>query len=183
MKNLKLLGAGKLFFLSITMMAIFIIACNKSNMYQNQIQPSINTISLSEDSVFKSFVSEITHYNEIISNASEDTIMNQEDFELNFKNAVKNNDASSKKLIANTMGFSNEQDFWDLRNKIANKIYLLSKRYDIKNISSEELNNIVTKQISKSKINYLSSKKINGLGGAADFQSCIEFLRFYAICV
>jgi len=44
MKNLKLLGADKLFFLSITMMAIFIIACNKSNMYQNQIQPSINTI-------------------------------------------------------------------------------------------------------------------------------------------
>ena len=177
MKNLKLLGASKLFFRSIAMMAIFIIACNKSNMYQNQMQPSINTISLSEDSVFKSFVSEITHYNEIISNASEDTIMNQEDFELNFINAVKNNDASSKKLIANTMGFSNEQDFWDIRNKIANKLYLLSKKYDIKNISSEELNNIVTKQISKSKIIYLSNKKINGLGGVADYQSCIEFFK------
>ena len=128
-------GASELFFLSIAMIAIFIISCNKKNIYKNQIQPSINTISLSEDSVFKSFVSEITQYNEIISNASEDTIMNQENFELNFKNAVNNND-SSKKLIANIMGFSNEQNFWDMRNKIANKLYLLSKKYNIKNISS-----------------------------------------------
>ena len=128
-------GASELFFLSIAMIAIFIISCNKINIYKNQIQPSINTISLSEDSVFKSFVSEITQYNEIISNASEDTIMNQENFELNFKNAVNNND-SSKKLIANIMGFSNEQNFWDMRNKIANKLYLLSKKYNIKNISS-----------------------------------------------
>jgi len=131
-----LFGASELFFLSIAMIAIFIISCNKKNIYKNQIQPSINTISLSEDSVFKSFVSEITQYNEIISNASEDTIMNQENFELNFKNAVNNNDASSKKLIANIMGFSNEQNFWDMRNKIANKLYLLSKKYNIKNISS-----------------------------------------------
>jgi len=116
-----LFGASELFFLSIAMIAIFIISCNKKNIYKNQIQPSINTISLSEDSVFKSFVSEITQYNEIISNASEDTIMNQENFELNFKNAVNNND-SSKKLIANIMGFSNEQNFWDMRNKIANKL-------------------------------------------------------------
>jgi hypothetical protein len=130
-----LFGASELFFLSIAMIAIFIISCNKKNIYKNQIQPSINTISLSEDSVFKSFVSEITQYNEIISNASEDTIMNQENFELNFKNAVNNND-SSKKLIANIMGFSNEQNFWDMRNKIANKLYLLSKKYNIKNISS-----------------------------------------------
>lgn len=128
-------GASELFFHSIAMIAIFIISCNKINIYKNQIQPSINTISLSEDSVFKSFVSEITQYNEIISNASEDTIMNQENFELNFKNAVNNND-SSKKLIANIMGFSNEQNFWDMRNKIANKLYLLSKKYNIKNISS-----------------------------------------------
>ena len=35
----------------------------------------------------------------------------------------------------------------------------------------------MTTQISKTKIIYLSNKKINGLGGVADYQSCIKFFK------
>jgi len=177
MKNLKLLGASKLFFLSIAMIVIFIIACNKSNIYQSQIDASINIIALKDDSIFKSFVNDITNYNEVVANAPSDSIMNQKEFENNFNNAVKNNDPGSKKLIANTMGFLNEQDFWDMRNKMANKLYLLSKKYDLKNMSSEELTKIVTKQVSQSKIIFLSNKKINGLGGDAAAPNCLEYFK------
>ena len=122
MKNFKLVSTNKIFFLAITMITIFIIACNKNNIYQSQIDSSINTIALREDSIFKSLVYDITNYNEVVANAQADSIMNQEVFENNFNNAVKNNDPGSKKLIANTMGFLNEQDFWDIRNKMANKL-------------------------------------------------------------
>ena len=159
------------------MITIFIIACNKNNIYQSQIDSSINTIALREDSIFKSLVYDITNYNEVVANAQADSIMNQEVFENNFNNAVKNNDPGSKKLIANTMGFLNEQDFWDIRNKMANKLYLLSKKYDLKKIASEELNKIVTKQVSQSRIMFMSNKKINGLGGDAAAPNCLEYFK------
>jgi len=135
MKFFKLAEASKILFLSIAFIAIVIIACNKSSMYQSQTQHSTNTIALSEDSVFISLVFDIKDYNHVLSNTSGETIMDQKDFEFNFNNAVKNNNPGSKKLIANTMGYSNDEDFWNLRNKMVNKIYLLSKRYDFKNIS------------------------------------------------
>ena len=177
MKICKLAKVSKILFLSIAFIAIVIIACNKSSMYQSQTQPSTNTIALSEDSVFISLVFDIKDYNNVLSNNSGETIMDQKDFEFNFNNAVKNNDPGSKKLIANTMGYSNEEDFWNLRNKMVNKIYLLSKRYDFKNISMNELNNIAISQINKSKMLFLNNKKSNALGGSTDLQSCIEYFK------
>ena len=177
MKNLKLPGGSKLFFLSITMMAFFIIACNKTSMYQSQLTPSTNTIALNEDSIFKSFVSDIKVYNEVISNAPSDSIMNEEDFESNFNNAVKNNNAGSKKLIANTLGFSNDEDFWEIRNKMVNKIHILSKKYDFKNISINNLEKMVSNQISNSKNIYLSNKRVNNMGGDAGAPNCLEYFK------
>ena len=175
MKNLNLPRSIKASYLSILLTGVFLSACNKSSLYQNQLSPSTNTIALSEDSIFKSLVFDLRDYNEVVANTKADTIMNQQDFEINFNNAVKNNDAGSRKIIANTMGFSNDIEFWETRNKMINKIYLLSKKYDFRNISLNNLEKLASNQISNSKIINLSNKKYVSLD--YDYSSCIDNYR------
>ena len=163
MKNLNLPRSIKVSYLSILIIGVFLSACNKSSLYPNEPQSSTNAIALSEDSIFKSLVIDLRDYNEVVSNAHADTIMNQHDFEINFNNAVQKNDLNARKLIANTMGFGNENEFWKIRDDMTSKIVALSKKYNLNKISPNNLNKIITNQISTSTIIGLNNKRFTSL--------------------
>lgn len=150
--NFDILVSARLLFLS-----ILLISCEKEYTIQTT-KPLLNNSNILQDSAFKILLSDIQEVSFAISNASSDKILSQNEFELIYNKAIKENDNNSKNEISKIMGYSDYSLFWETRKRILNNIGVLNKKYNLNKLSAKEMKGIINSGLANKNRSNISSK-------------------------
>ena len=134
----------------IVFFSILLSACEKENAIQTT-KPLLNNSDINQDSTFKLFLSDIQEISATVSNANSEKLLTQDEFELIYNKAINENDINSKNEISKIMGFSDYSLFWKTRERILNNIVLLNKRYNLKKLSTKEMENLISNGLANKK--------------------------------
>ena len=171
MKNFKLFKFNILAPIIILFLSFLLFGCEKDNAIQI-IKPLLNNSDINQDSTFKLFLSDIQEISSTVSNANSEKLLTQDEFELIYNKAINENDVNSKNEISKIMGFSDYSLFWKTRERILNNIVLLNKRYNLKKLSTTEMENLIS--------NGLANKNSSNINGKTNFfmnPGCYEMFK------
>jgi YHS domain-containing protein len=142
MKNFKPFKFNILAPIIIVFFSILLFGCEKENAIQTT-KPLLNNSDINKDSTFKLFLSDIQEISATVSNANSEKLLTQDEFELIYNKAINENDVNSKNEISKIMGFSDYSLFWKTRERILKNIMLLNNKYNLKNLSTTEMENLI----------------------------------------
>ena len=173
MKNFKPFKINILAPIIIVFFSIFLFGCEKENAIQTS-KPLLNNADINQDSNFKLFLSDIQEISATVSNANSEKLLTQDEFELTYNKAINENDINSKNEISKIMGFSDYSLFWKTRERILNNIVLLNKRYNLKKLSTTEMENLISNGLANK-----NSSNINSNGKTTFFMNpgCYEMFK------
>ena len=143
MKNFKPFKFNILAPIIIVFFSILLFGCEKENAIQTT-KPLLNNADINQDSTFKLFLSDIQEISATVSNANSEKLLTQDEFELIYNKAINENDINSKNEISKIMGFSDYSLFWKTRDRILNNIVLLNKKYNLKKLSTTEIESLIS---------------------------------------
>ena len=143
MKNFKPFKFNILAPIIIVFFSILLFGCEKENTIQTT-KPLLNNSDINQDSTFKLFLSDIQEISATVSNANSEKLLTQDEFELIYNKAINENDINSKNEISKIMGFSDYSLFWKTRDRILNNIVLLNKKYNLKKLSTTEIESLIS---------------------------------------
>ena len=173
MKNFRPFKINILAPIIIVFFSIFLFGCEKENVIQTT-KPLLNNADINQDSNFKLFLSDIQEISATVSNANSEKLLTQDEFELTYNKAINENDINSKNEISKIMGFSDYSLFWKTRERILNNIVLLNKRYNLKKLSTKEMENLISNGLANK-----NSSNINSNGKTTFFMNpgCYEMFK------
>jgi len=176
MKNLKPFKFNILAPITFLFFSILLFACEKENTNQTT-KPLLNNSNILQDSAFKLLLLDIQDISVTVSNANSDKLLSQNEFESIYNKALNENDIYSKNEISKIMGFSDNLLFWDTRKRISNNIVFLNKKYNLKKLSTKEINSIF--------INGLENKNgfNNNSNGKVSYMLNPECFEMYKDCL
>ena len=173
MKNFKPIKFNILAPIIIVFFSILLFACEKENAIQTT-KPLLNNADINQDSTFKLFLSDIQEISATVSNANSEKLLTQDEFEIIYNKAINENDINSKNEISKIMGFSDYSLFWKTRDRILNNIVLLNKKYNLKKLSTTEMESLISNGLANK-----NSSNINSNGKTTFFMNpgCYETFK------
>ena len=157
----------------IVFFSILLFGCEKENTIQTT-KPLLNNSDINQDSTFKLFLSDIQEISATVSNANSEKLLTQDEFELIYNKAINENDINSKNEISKIMGFPDYSLFWKTRDRILNNIVLLNKKYNLKKLSTTEMESLISNGLANK-----NSSNINSNGKTTFFMNpgCYETFK------